>query len=135
MWQVQAGGQSIPLDSPFTVEDINYPANWLRLASPAERAAIGLVELPDPEPVPPPVLPPQPDYLGFLHWMPTSFTTPEILTMNAAYVSFPWFVQYGNAAGVAYCIIDALAKTIITPAQYALFQQAVQTYHLPVELP
>lgn len=38
-------------DSPFEHEGILYPANWLRLSSPEERAAIGIIEAPDPEPV------------------------------------------------------------------------------------
>jgi hypothetical protein len=29
---------------------VSYPANWLRLASPEERAAIGITEVPDPAP-------------------------------------------------------------------------------------
>ncbi len=37
------------LDVPFTHADIQYPANWLRLASPEERAAIGITEVADPE--------------------------------------------------------------------------------------
>lgn len=36
------------LDVPFTHAGIQYPANWLRLASPAERAAIGITEVADP---------------------------------------------------------------------------------------
>ncbi len=37
------------LDVPFTTADgTQYPANWLRLASPAERAAIGITEVADP---------------------------------------------------------------------------------------
>ena len=38
------------LDVAFTHDGIQYPANWLRLASPAERAAIGITEVADPEP-------------------------------------------------------------------------------------
>jgi hypothetical protein len=38
------------LDVPFTHADIQYPANWLRLASPEERAAIGITEAADPVP-------------------------------------------------------------------------------------
>ena len=38
-------GNPLPLDIPFTHEDIQYPANWLRLATPEERAAIGIVDL------------------------------------------------------------------------------------------
>lgn len=38
----------LALDAPFTHDDIQYPANWLRLASPEEREAIGIEEVPDP---------------------------------------------------------------------------------------
>ena len=39
----------IGLDQPFTTEDgTQYPANWTRLASPEERAAIGITEVADP---------------------------------------------------------------------------------------
>ena len=41
----------LPLDTPFTVgegdEAIQYPANWLRLASAEEKAAIGITEVAD----------------------------------------------------------------------------------------
>lgn len=39
----------LALDVPFTHNEIQYPANWLRLASPEERAAIGVTEVADPE--------------------------------------------------------------------------------------
>ena len=42
-------GTPISLDVAFTAGDFHYPANWLRLASPAERAAIGITEAPEPE--------------------------------------------------------------------------------------
>lgn len=42
--------EPLALDVAFTHGDIQYPANWLRLASPAERAAIGITEAADPEP-------------------------------------------------------------------------------------
>ena len=35
-------------DTAFTHEGIQYPNNWIRLASPAERAAIGITEVADP---------------------------------------------------------------------------------------
>ena len=39
-------------DSAFTdpATGVQYPANWLRLASPEERVAIGITEVPDPAP-------------------------------------------------------------------------------------
>ena len=42
--------QPLQLDVPFEHDGISYPANWLRLATPEERAAIGIEEVPDPEP-------------------------------------------------------------------------------------
>jgi len=41
-------GRPISPDVAFTLDDIQYPANWLRLASPEEREAIGITEVPDP---------------------------------------------------------------------------------------
>jgi len=45
-------GQSISPDSAFVDPEtgVQYPANWLRLASPEDRAAIGITEAPDPVP-------------------------------------------------------------------------------------
>lgn len=42
-------GNPLPLDTAFTGADgTQYPNNWLRLASPEERAAIGITEQADP---------------------------------------------------------------------------------------
>lgn len=43
-------GRPISPDSPFEHNGISYPANWIRLASPEEREAIGILEQPDPLP-------------------------------------------------------------------------------------
>ena len=40
-------GQPLSPDVAFTHDGIQYPANWLRLSSPEERAAIGITEAPD----------------------------------------------------------------------------------------
>lgn len=40
-------GRVLPLDTPFEHDGTGYPANWLRLATPEERAAIGITERPD----------------------------------------------------------------------------------------
>jgi hypothetical protein len=41
-------GQPLAVDTPFTANDIQYPANWLRLSSEAEKIAIGITEVADP---------------------------------------------------------------------------------------
>ena len=43
-------GRPLSPDVPFEHDGISYPANWLRLASPEEREAIGITEQPDPAP-------------------------------------------------------------------------------------
>jgi hypothetical protein len=41
-------GNPLAVDTAFTHNEISYPANWLRLASAEEKAAIGITEVPDP---------------------------------------------------------------------------------------
>ena len=38
-------GRILQLDTPFEHDGTSYPANWLRLASPEARAAIGITEV------------------------------------------------------------------------------------------
>jgi len=40
-------GRILPLDTPFEHDGTGYPANWLRLATPEMRAAIGITEIVD----------------------------------------------------------------------------------------
>ena len=40
-------GNPLAVDVPFRVGDINYPANWLRLTTKAEKEAIGITEVAD----------------------------------------------------------------------------------------
>ncbi len=42
-------GRPLPLDTPFIAGDVQYPANWLRLTTAEEKAAIGITEEADPE--------------------------------------------------------------------------------------
>jgi hypothetical protein len=42
------GTKTIQLDTPFTHNDIQYPANWIRLASEEDKETIGLVWEADP---------------------------------------------------------------------------------------
>jgi hypothetical protein len=39
----------LALDTAFTHNEIQYPANWLRLSTPEERAEIGITEIDEPE--------------------------------------------------------------------------------------
>ena len=44
-------GKPLTLDRPFTVDDVQYPSNWLRMASEADKAALGITWEADPAPV------------------------------------------------------------------------------------
>ena len=52
-------GKRLPLDKAFTHAGIQYPKNWLRLTTLAEKEAIGIVEVPDP---------PNPSYDQRFYW-------------------------------------------------------------------
>lgn len=43
-------GNPLALDTPFDANGVQYPANWLRLTSAEEKAAIGITEVADPAP-------------------------------------------------------------------------------------
>ena len=38
----QIGDRALPLDAPWEHNDVQYPANWLRLSSSDDRAALGI---------------------------------------------------------------------------------------------
>ena len=42
-------GNPLAVDVPFTVGDINYPANWLRLSTAQEKKDLGITEVEDPD--------------------------------------------------------------------------------------
>lgn len=43
-------GKPLAIDTPFTHNGVQYPANWLRLTTLAEKIAIGITEVADPAP-------------------------------------------------------------------------------------
>ena len=43
-------GNPLLIDTPFEIDGTHYPANWLRLTSIEEKNAVGITEVPDPEP-------------------------------------------------------------------------------------
>lgn len=42
-------GSPLALDTPFTSNDIQYPANWLRMTTLEEKEAIGITEVAEPD--------------------------------------------------------------------------------------
>lgn len=81
-------------------------------------------------------LPATPDYVGFLKWIRVGLTLAQIHDLDKLYGEFYAYCKLEDADGMTWCLTDAKANhpTVMTPTLYALFQSAVQTYHLPVVL-
>lgn len=45
MFYHQASNQHINEGQPFTIDGVQYPANWLNLSTPEDKQALGLVEV------------------------------------------------------------------------------------------
>ena len=107
-------GTPLALDIPFTANDIQYPANWLRLASPEERAAIGITEAPEPE-----------YYDGVFYW---GVNNPKDLTQ----LKTQWISQINASANVRLSTSDWMvvrkAETGTNiPAGWSTYRAAVRT--------
>jgi len=107
-------GTPLALDTPFTANDIQYPANWLRLASPEERAAIGITEAPEPE-----------YYDGMFYW---GVNNPKDLTQ----LKTQWISQINASANARLSTSDWMvvrkAETGTNiPAGWSTYRAAVRT--------
>ena len=98
-------GRPISPDVPFELDGISYPANWLRLATPEERAAIGITEQPDPAP-----------YDQRFYWGPD-------LPKNHTQMVQQWTQQTRVAAG-----------TLLTPTDWYVVRELDNSTPVPVEM-
>lgn len=98
-------GRPLSPDVPFEHDDISYPANWLRLASPEERAAIGITEEPDPAP-----------YDQRFYWAPD-------LPKDHAQLVEQWTQQTRTTAG-----------TLLTPTDWYVVRELDNSTPVPVEM-
>ena len=52
MWTHTESNRVLPADKPFSLNNVSYPSNWLRVSGPEDKAAIGLEWIvPEPPPV------------------------------------------------------------------------------------
>lgn len=52
MWTHTESNRVLPLDKAFSLNNVSYPSNWLRVSGPEDKAAIGLEWIvPEPPPV------------------------------------------------------------------------------------
>lgn len=93
-------GKPLALDRPFVAHGTQYPANWLRLATPAERAAIGITEAPDPRP-----------YDQRFYWGWTASGT--LIPKDHEQLVSQWTEQ-----------TDTTANTLLTPTDWMVVREA-----------
>ena len=93
-------GQPLPLDVPFEANGTLFPANWLRLASPEERAAQGITEVPDP-----------PSYDQRFYWGYTASGT--LIPKDHGMLVSGWVVQTRETA-----------NTLLSPTDWTVVREA-----------
>jgi hypothetical protein len=104
--------RSLPLDIGFTHNGIQYPNNWLRLASSKDRSAIGITEVADPEP-----------YDDRFYW---GLDNPKDLDGLKAY----WVSQFKDTAGqllaqTDWMIVRKMERSIDVPDETATYRASV----------
>jgi hypothetical protein len=94
-------GKPLALDRAFTTEDgTQYPANWLRLATPEQRAAIGITEAA-----------PEPTYDQRFYWGPDlpkdhaqlveQWVSTTKVTAGTLLAPTDWYITRASETGVA----------------------------------
>lgn len=107
-------GRIIALDRAFTLGDVQYPANWLRLSTPDERTALGIIELP-----------PEPVYDQRFYWGPD-------LPKDHAQLVEQWTQQARTTAGTLLAPSDWLVireqdNATPVPADWKAWREAIRT--------
>jgi hypothetical protein len=98
-------GEPLAIDTPFTADDIQYPANWLRLSTLEEKEAIGITEVPDPEP-----------YDQRFYWGPG-------LPKDHAQLVEQWVAQTRTTAG-----------TLLAPTDWQVIRQLDNGTEMPADV-
>jgi len=117
----------LPLDTGFKHNGIQYPNNWLRLASSADRSAIGITEVADPEP-----------YDDRFYWgvdnpkqLDDLIVTPEEGDPYTQHgLKHQWIVQVKDTAGkllaqTDWMIVRKMERSIDVPDQTATYRASV----------
>jgi hypothetical protein len=116
-------GRILPLDTPFEHDGTAYPANWLRLATPEERAAIGITEV---------VEQPRPD--DRFYWVsgPNDDGSWTAIPKDLAGLKTTWTAQFKQTAYTMllpsdWLIIRKQEDGTAVPADWTSYREAVRT--------
>lgn len=131
-------GSPLPLDTPFTHNDIQYPANWLRLTTIEEKQAIGITEVDDPVP-----------YDDRFYWGPNNpkqledetITTEEEQPYTQKGLKSNWVAQIKDTAGkllsaTDWMVVRKVERDVPVPEATAAYRTAVvaETTRLEAEI-
>ena len=103
-------GQRLNLDQPFTIEDTNYPPNWLRESTPQMREALGIVEI---------TWEPRPD--DRFYWVQEN--------MNGTYTTMPKDLTQLKATFTAQ--VDQIAYSLLLPTDWMIVRKAETNAAVP----
>lgn len=119
----QLNGQPMGLDTAFTTEDgTQYPSNWLRLASPEERAAIGITEVADPE-----------IYDDRFYWSPSNPKQLEDeIIISEEGQDFPTYEQKGLKSNWSAQIKDTTNK-LLSATDWMVIRKAERDVAIPAD--
>jgi hypothetical protein len=116
-------GRILPLDTPFEANGTQYPANWLRLASPEDRAAIGITEV---------VEQPRPD--DRFYWVsgPDDNGDYTAIPKDLATLKATWTAQIKQTAWTMlapsdWMIVRKQENNTDIPADWVSYREAVRT--------
>lgn len=115
-------GRQLQLDTPFEHAGTSFPANWLRLASPSEREAIGIVEIPD--------YPRPDDRFFFVSQNPDGTWT--AIPKDLAGLKTTWAAQMRQTAYTLllpsdWMIVRKQETNVDVPADWTTYREAVRT--------
>jgi hypothetical protein len=103
-------GQRLNLDQPFTIEDTNYPPNWLRESTPEMREALSIVEI---------TWEPRPD--DRFYWVQEN--------MNGTYTTMPKDLTQLKATFTAQ--VDQIAYSLLLPTDWMIVRKAETNVAVP----
>ena len=116
-------GRVLPLDTPFEHDGTSFPANWLRLASPEARAAIGITEV---------TLQPRPD--DRFYWVsgPDDNGDYTAIPKDLAGLKTSWTGQFRQTAYTLLATSDWMVvrkqeNDTPIPADWTSYREAVRT--------
>jgi len=103
-------GQRLNIDQPFTIEDTNYPPNWLRESTPEMREALGIVEI---------TWGPRPD--DRFYWVQEN--------MDGTYTTSPKDLTQLKATFTAQ--VDQIAYSLLFPTDWMIVRKAETNVAVP----